>query len=88
MFVVGTGFSAQERTRLQQLLELLERRTHPFAATPPREDTVRARWVKPKLVGEVVFRQFSRGAGRLRHTAWRGLCYDKALADVLAPARL
>ncbi|WP_239153932.1 DNA ligase [Amycolatopsis sp. FDAARGOS 1241] len=81
-----TGFSAKERARLQELLEPLERRTHPFAATPPREDTTRARWVTPNLVGEVVYRQFTRGAGRLRHTAWRGLRTDKPLSGVLVPA--
>jgi bifunctional non-homologous end joining protein LigD len=40
--------------------------------------------VKPELVGEVVYRQFTRGAGRLRHTAWRGLREDRAPAEVLA----
>ncbi|MEV8614756.1 DNA ligase D [Amycolatopsis sp. NPDC051373] len=83
---VGTGFSTKERARLQELLKPLEQRTHPFAATPPREDTVRARWVTPQLVGEVVYRQFTRGAGRLRHTAWRGLRTDKPLSAVLVPA--
>lgn len=32
-----------------------------------------------------MFRQFTRGAGRLRHTAWRGLREDRKPADVLAP---
>jgi bifunctional non-homologous end joining protein LigD len=81
---VGTGFSQAARTDLVSRLAPLERRTHPFAVTPPREDTVRARWVEPRLVGEVVYRQFTR-AGRVRHTAWRGLRADKSAADVLAP---
>ncbi|MFJ7218899.1 DNA ligase D [Amycolatopsis sp. NPDC098790] len=82
---VGTGFSEAERARLLAQLEELEQRKHPFATTPPREDTVRAHWVKPELVGEVVYRQFTRGAGRLRHTAWRGLRDDRAPGEVLAP---
>ncbi|MEQ0559687.1 DNA ligase D [Amycolatopsis sp. NEAU-NG30] len=81
---VGTGFSQAMRADLQQQLEALERRTHPFAATPPREDIVRARWVEPRLVGEIVYRQFTR-AGRVRHTAWRGLRHDKAPGEVVAP---
>ncbi|MEV0074368.1 DNA ligase D [Amycolatopsis sp. NPDC050768] len=81
---VGTGFSQAARTDLMAQLQPLERRTHPFAATPPREDTTRARWVEPRLVGEIVYRQFTR-AGRVRHTAWRGLRQDKKPADVLAP---
>ncbi|AGM07098.1 DNA ligase D [Amycolatopsis keratiniphila] len=84
---VGTGFTEAERARLQARLDVLERKRHPFAETPPRADTARAQWVEPELVGEVVFRQFTRGAGRLRHTAWRGLRDDKKPADVLAPQR-
>ncbi|MEV7095108.1 DNA ligase D [Amycolatopsis sp. NPDC051045] len=81
---VGTGFSQATRADLQAQLQAIERRTHPFATTPPREDTVRARWVEPRLVGEIVYRQFTR-AGRVRHTAWRGLRHDKDPAEVLAP---
>lgn len=81
---VGTGFSQAARADLQAQLETLERRTHPFVTTPPREDTVRARWVEPRLVGEIVYRQFTR-AGRVRHTAWRGLRHDKKPDDVVAP---
>ncbi|MBE1493380.1 bifunctional non-homologous end joining protein LigD [Amycolatopsis lexingtonensis] len=81
---VGTGFSQAARADLKAQLEPLERRTHPFVTAPPREDTVRARWVEPRLVGEVVYRQFTR-AGRVRHTAWRGLRADKDPADVIAP---
>ncbi|ONI90795.1 hypothetical protein ALI144C_02230 [Actinosynnema sp. ALI-1.44] len=82
---VGTGFSESSRRDLQARLEPLERPTHPFAETPPRDDVRRARWVEPVLVGEVVYRQFTRGAGRLRHTAWRGLREDKAPQGVIAP---
>lgn len=76
---------AQRRTNLQERLEELERRTHPFATTPPREDVARARWVDPVLVGEVRYRQFTRGDGRLRHTSWRGLRQDHDVSEVIAP---
>ncbi|MEV4313911.1 DNA ligase D [Actinocrispum sp. NPDC049592] len=82
---VGTGFSEQDRHDLQARLQPLERRRHPFVTTPPREDTVRARWVRPELVGEVQYRQFTRGAGRLRHTSWRGLRADRTPDEVVAP---
>jgi bifunctional non-homologous end joining protein LigD len=81
---VGTGFSQAARADLVAQLQPLERRTHPFVTTPPREDTVRARWVEPRLVGEIVYRQFTR-AGRVRHTAWRGLRQDKKPDEVIAP---
>jgi bifunctional non-homologous end joining protein LigD len=82
---VGTGFTETTRRELQALLEPLERSGHPFALDPPREDVRRGRWVRPQLVGEVVFRQVTRGAGRLRHTAWRGLRDDRDPAEVLVP---
>jgi bifunctional non-homologous end joining protein LigD len=81
---VGTGFSEQDRHDLQARLEPMERRTHPFATTPPREDVVRAHWVDPNLVGEVRYRQFTSG-GRLRHTSWRGLRHDRAPGEVVTP---
>ncbi|WP_082115380.1 DNA ligase D [Lentzea aerocolonigenes] len=83
---VGTGFTRQDRDQLRDQLQPLERARHPFATTPPREDVVRARWVEPVLVGEVRFRQFTRGDdGRLRHTAWRGLRRDRDPGEVTAP---
>lgn len=83
---VGTGFSRAHRADLLAQLRPLERPTHPFAQAPPRADVVRARWVEPLLVGEVVYRTFTRGAGRLRHTAWRGLRQDRSPDEVLVPA--
>jgi bifunctional non-homologous end joining protein LigD len=84
---VGTGFTEADRRAMLARLEPLRRRTHPFATTPPREDVVRAQWVKPVLVGEVQFRQFTGGVnGRLRHTSWRGLREDREPAEVIAPA--
>jgi bifunctional non-homologous end joining protein LigD len=82
---VGTGFSEAGRRQLQDRLTKLETRTHPFATAPPREDVHRARWVEPVLVGEVRYRQFTRGAGRLRHTSWRGLREDRDPSEVVAP---
>jgi len=83
---VGTGFTEADRKAMLARLEPLQRRTHPFATTPPREDVVRAQWVEPVLVGEVQFRQFTGGAnGRLRHTSWRGLRHDRDPAEVVAP---
>jgi bifunctional non-homologous end joining protein LigD len=83
---VGTGFTEADRRAMLARLESLQRHTHPFAVTPPREDVVRAHWVEPVLVGEVQFRQFTGGEnGRLRHTSWRGLREDRAPAEVTAP---
>ncbi len=88
---VGTGFSDRDRHELRARLRRSERDTHPFAAAPPRDDVRRARWVEPELVGEVRYRQFTRGgtdgrSGRLRHTSWRGLRDDRDAREVIAPS--
>jgi bifunctional non-homologous end joining protein LigD len=78
---VGTGFTAGMLTDLQRQLSGLVRRTSPFAQTVPRADARDARWVEPRLVGEVAFTEWTRD-GRLRHPSWRGLRPDKGLGDV------
>lgn len=78
---VGTGFSAAVLEDLAARLERLERKTSPFAGGVPREHAKGARWVTPRLVGEVAFAEWTR-EGRLRHPAWRGLRPDKSPDDV------
>ena len=41
-----------------------------------------AHWVRPELVGEVRFGNWT-GTNRLRHPTWRGLRLDKSLSDVV-----
>jgi bifunctional non-homologous end joining protein LigD len=81
---VGTGFTDQALRDMQSRLAPLERPRWPFTTAPPREDARHARWVDPVLVGEVVYRQFTRTDHRLRHAAWRGLREDKSPAEVNA----
>lgn len=66
---VGTGFSAAMRRHLGGLLASIER------ATPSVAKGVGAqgwRWVEPRYVGEVAFREYAPGRG-LRHASWKGL---------------
>lgn len=81
---VGTGFTEQALDAPHARLVDLERATWPFTTAPPREDARHAQWVEPVLVGEVVYRQFTRTDRRLRHAAWRGLREDRDPADVKA----
>jgi bifunctional non-homologous end joining protein LigD len=78
---VGTGFTDRVLTDLRRRLEPLA-----VAACPvddvPREQARSARWVRPELVGEVVFGEWTRD-NRLRHPSWRGLRFDKSPADVV-----
>jgi bifunctional non-homologous end joining protein LigD len=73
---VGTGFSVRVLEDLGARLARLERRTPPFADEVPRAHARGARWVRPELVGEVAFTEWTRD-GRLRHPTWRGLRPDK-----------
>ena len=82
---VGTGFTERALDALHARLVDLERATWPFTTVPPREDARHARWVEPVLVGEVVYRQFTRTDRRLRHAAWRGLREDRDPSEVTAP---
>ncbi|WP_163508168.1 non-homologous end-joining DNA ligase [Fodinicola acaciae] len=81
---VGTGFSDRVLLELQGKLEAISRRTAPFANEVPRDRAKDARWVRPSIVGEVEYRQFT-SDGRLRHTAWRGLRPDRRPSEVTAP---
>jgi bifunctional non-homologous end joining protein LigD len=75
---VGTGFSVESARDLRQRLERLERRDAPF--TPPPNER-RARWVKPSLVAEVAFTEWT-GDGKIRHPSFQGLRRDKRPIDV------
>ena len=78
---VGTGFTDAALADLVVRLRPLARTTSPFAGEVPRLQARDARWVRPELVGEVVFAQWTR-EGRLRHPSWRGLRPDKEPQDV------
>ncbi|MFD4033038.1 non-homologous end-joining DNA ligase [Streptomyces sp. NPDC058637] len=75
---VGTGWSDAERTRLAGLLSVAAIDTCPFDEVPP---VVGARWVLPRLVGEVRYATRTR-AGRLRQPSWHRLRPDLAPDDL------
>ncbi|MBP2370663.1 non-homologous end-joining DNA ligase [Pseudonocardia parietis] len=83
---VGTGFTEAMLGDLLERLEPLRRRDSPFDETVPREHARRARWVDPRLVGEVEYRRLTTD-GRLRHAAWRGLRPDREPPEVRLTAQ-
>jgi bifunctional non-homologous end joining protein LigD len=89
---VGTGFTQATLEALGRRLRQLEQRTSPFSPDGPRPPARGAHWIKPVLVGEVAFTEWTRD-GLLRHPAFEGLREDKPAAQVVreapraAPAR-
>jgi bifunctional non-homologous end joining protein LigD len=78
---VGTGFRDADLRRLHRRLTKLERKTAPLTGIP-RQETAETHWVRPVMVGEVAFTEWSAG-GRLRHPSWRGLRPDKEAPEVV-----
>jgi bifunctional non-homologous end joining protein LigD len=79
---VGTGFSDTDLETLTETLQPLTRKTSPFNGRLPPERARGARWVRPELVGEVVFRIWTPD-GRMRAPVWRGLRPDKTPDEVI-----
>ena len=77
---VGTGFNARNAGELQAKMDKLARKTSPFVDAP-RDISRRARWIEPKLVGEVAFTEFTPD-NYLRHPSFMGLREDKQSREV------
>ncbi|MFJ7201862.1 MULTISPECIES: non-homologous end-joining DNA ligase [unclassified Streptomyces] len=75
---VGTGWSDTERTTLAELLHVVAIDECPFDTDP---SVAGARWVLPRLVGEVRYATRTR-AGLLRHPSWHRLRPDLAPDDM------
>lgn len=78
---VGTGFDRDTLRSLHARLSALERDHTPFGAGP-RADRRGVHWVKPQLVGQVAFTEWT-GDGQLRHPRFQGLRDDKSPREVV-----
>jgi bifunctional non-homologous end joining protein LigD len=77
---VGTGFNAK---LMQELMDRMRPLAVDKAALEvPRADRKGAHWLKPELVGEIAFTEFT-DDGILRHPSFIGLREDKPAADVV-----
>jgi bifunctional non-homologous end joining protein LigD len=83
---VGTGFTEQMLRDLLARLEPLARDASPFADAVPREHARGVRWVSPRLVGEVEYRNLTADR-RLRHASWRGLRPDRDPGEIVVDVR-
>jgi bifunctional non-homologous end joining protein LigD len=78
----GTGFSNQLRIDLKKALDRIVRKERPFAVIPNDPSLRRAVWAEPKLVGEVVFSEWT-DEGIIRHPSFQGLRQDKKPQEVV-----
>ncbi|NIN72716.1 MAG: DNA ligase D [Gemmatimonadetes bacterium] len=77
---VGSGFSDADLGRIKKELDALASHDTPFIEVP--EDVKDARWVRPELVAEVKFQEWTRD-GRLRQPVFLGLRSDRDPARVV-----
>ena len=75
----GTGFNERELARVMKLLKPLETKECPFDPKPKTNE--RAHWVKPKLVAQIKFTEWTADA-KLRHPVYLGLRDDKKPEEV------
>jgi bifunctional non-homologous end joining protein LigD len=78
---VGTGFTERDLARLKKTLEPLHNDESPFDAPLPTKDANGVTFVKPTLVGEVRYSEWTPD-DRLRQSSWRGLRPDKEPSQV------
>jgi bifunctional non-homologous end joining protein LigD len=77
---VGTGFGSEEMADLASKLARLERKLPP--AEVDRAASRGVTWVKPQLVAEIAFAEFT-ADGNVRHGSYLGLRPDKKARDVM-----
>jgi bifunctional non-homologous end joining protein LigD len=77
---VGTGFNAKLLHELKDLMVPLEVEKAPVEV--PRADRKGAHYVKPELVGEIAFTEFT-SEGILRHPSFIALREDKPASEVV-----
>lgn len=76
----GGGIADKQRQLLLEKLQKIERKTSPFATTPEASDTT-VHWVKPELVCEMNFSEWT-SEGLMRQPKYVGMRADKQPKEV------
>ncbi|HSS50148.1 MAG TPA: DNA ligase D, partial [Thermoanaerobaculia bacterium] len=79
---VGTGYTERTLLDLRRKMDKLAVDKPAFKNPPRGAEARRSHWVKPQLVAEVAFSEWTR-EGILRHSTFQGLREDKKPADVV-----
>ena len=82
---VGTGFTARSARELRARLEPLVQDHPPFTPAPRGAEARGAHWVRPELVAEVAFTEWTDG-GKIRHPSFQGLREDKSPREIVREA--
>jgi bifunctional non-homologous end joining protein LigD len=79
---VGTGWSADQARSLREELDAIIAEKPPLANRLPAGAEKGVRWVEPRLVGEIEFREWTQDR-MLRAASFKGLREDKAAAEIV-----
>ena len=79
---VGTGFNDKILASLRRKLDGLAQSSSPFVNPPRGFEAKGVHWVKPQLVAEIAFTEWTQD-GTLRHPSFQGLREDKKAAEVV-----
>lgn len=79
---VGTGFNDATLKEMHKRLKALEVKAPPFVNPPRGYEAKGAHWIRPELVAEVEFTEWTND-GTLRHPSFQGLREDKDPRDVV-----
>jgi bifunctional non-homologous end joining protein LigD len=79
---VGTGFNDRTLRELRARMDKLEVPKPAFKSPPRGAEARRSHWLKPQLVGEVAFTEWTR-EGILRHPTFQGLREDKSPEEIV-----
>jgi bifunctional non-homologous end joining protein LigD len=79
---VGTGFDDEMLKTLTPQLKSREQKLPPFVNPPTGYAAKGAHWIRPELVAEIAFTEWSKD-GALRHPSFQGLRADKKARDVV-----
>jgi bifunctional non-homologous end joining protein LigD len=78
---VGTGFDQESLVELHRKLKAIEQPAPALVNPPTGAEARRSHWVKPQLVAEVSFTEWTQD-GAVRHPSFKGLREDKPAREV------